>query len=103
MRADADERFAQDVIQRAQRKDPSRKLGEELDALTVGIVKLAKAFENEDLRQLSRSGSKASTTTGSSSSANSTTGGPRSTTRRARTPKTRRNSSNGAPPGKGDA
>ena len=53
MRADVDERFAQDVIQRAQRKDPSRKLGAELDALTVGIVKLAKAFENEDLRQLS--------------------------------------------------
>jgi small-conductance mechanosensitive channel len=53
MRADADERFAQDVIQRTQRKDPSKKLGAELDALTAGIVKLAKAFENEDLKQLS--------------------------------------------------
>jgi small-conductance mechanosensitive channel len=53
MRADADERFAQDVIQRAQRRDPSKKLGTELDALTAGIVQLAKAFENEDLKQLS--------------------------------------------------
>ena len=52
MRADADERFAQDVVQRTKGKDPSKKLGAELDALTAGIVKLAKAFENEDLKQL---------------------------------------------------
>jgi small-conductance mechanosensitive channel len=53
MRADVDERFAQDVILRTKGKDPSKKLGAELDALTAGIVKLAKAFENEDLKQLS--------------------------------------------------
>ncbi|MGB7903363.1 MAG: mechanosensitive ion channel domain-containing protein [Steroidobacteraceae bacterium] len=53
MRADADERFAQDVVQRVRGQDPSKKLGAELDALTAGIVKLAKAFENEDLKQLS--------------------------------------------------
>jgi potassium-dependent mechanosensitive channel len=53
MRADVDERFAQDVILRTKGKDPSKKLGAELDALTAGIVKLSKAFENEDLKQLS--------------------------------------------------
>ena len=52
MRADADERFAQGVIQRAKGRDPSKKLSAELDVLTAGIVKLAKAFENEDLKQL---------------------------------------------------
>ena len=52
MRADADERFAQDVVRRAKGRDPSKKLGAELDVLTAGIVKLAKAFENEDLKQL---------------------------------------------------
>jgi small-conductance mechanosensitive channel len=53
MRADADERFAQGVVQRTKGKDPSKKLGAELDILTAGIVKLAKAFENVDLKQLS--------------------------------------------------
>ncbi|MBK6350898.1 MAG: mechanosensitive ion channel [Proteobacteria bacterium] len=52
LRADADERFAQGVVQRAQGRDPSKKLGAELDALTAGIVKLAKVFDNEDLKQL---------------------------------------------------
>ncbi len=52
-RADVDERFTQDVILRTKGKDPSKKLGAELDALTAGIVKLSKAFENEDLKQLS--------------------------------------------------
>jgi small-conductance mechanosensitive channel len=53
MRADADERFAQGVVQRTKGKDPSKKLGAELDVLTAGIVRLAKAFENVDLKQLS--------------------------------------------------
>ena len=53
LRADADERFAQGVVQRAKGKDPSRKLAAELDDLTAGIVKLAKAFEDVDLKQLS--------------------------------------------------
>jgi potassium-dependent mechanosensitive channel len=53
LRADADERFAQDVVKRTQGKDHSRQLGVELDRLTQGIVQLSKAFENENLRQLS--------------------------------------------------
>jgi small-conductance mechanosensitive channel len=52
-RADADERFAQDVVKRTQGKDHSRQLGAELDLLTQNIVQLSKAFENENLRQLS--------------------------------------------------
>jgi small-conductance mechanosensitive channel len=53
LRADADERFARDVVKRTQGKDQSRSLGTELDRLTQGIVQLSKAFENENLRQLS--------------------------------------------------
>jgi small-conductance mechanosensitive channel len=53
LRADADERFAQEVIKRTQGKDQARELGAELDRLTRGIVQLSKAFENENLRQLS--------------------------------------------------
>ena len=53
MRADIDERFAQDVIARAKGRDPSTKLGQRLDELTAGIVKLSQAMAKEDLRQLS--------------------------------------------------
>jgi small-conductance mechanosensitive channel len=53
MRADVDERFAEDVIVRARGKDPSKTLRAELDALAVGIAELAKVFHKEDLRQLS--------------------------------------------------
>ena len=53
MRADVDERFAQEAVKRAKGKDPGKKLGAQLDALTAGIVKLSKAFENVDLKQLS--------------------------------------------------
>ncbi|MBK7901961.1 MAG: mechanosensitive ion channel [Proteobacteria bacterium] len=53
MRADEDERFAQDAIVRARQMDVGRKLGAELDAITTGIVKLSQASEKEDLKQLS--------------------------------------------------
>ena len=53
MRADIDERFAEDVIVRASGKDPSKALRAELDVLAAGIAKLAKGFAKEDLRQLS--------------------------------------------------
>ena len=50
--ADADERFAQDVIARARQKDLGRKLGQQLDTMTTGIVTLSKTFENVDLKSL---------------------------------------------------
>jgi small-conductance mechanosensitive channel len=53
MRADIDERYAQDVIARAKGRDPSTKLGERLDELTKGIVNLSQTMAKEDLRQLS--------------------------------------------------
>lgn len=53
MRADVDERFAQDVVVRAQRKDSSKALRTQLDDLAAGIVRLSKAFAKEDLKQLS--------------------------------------------------
>lgn len=53
MRADIDERFAEDVIVRAKGKDPSRQLRKELDALSAGITDLSKSFAKVDLRQLS--------------------------------------------------
>ena len=53
IRADVDERFAQDVLQRTRGKDPSPKLGAGLDELTRGIVQLSQSFKNDNLRQLS--------------------------------------------------
>jgi potassium-dependent mechanosensitive channel len=53
MRADEDERFAQDALVRARQKDPGRKLGPDLDVITAGIVSLSKASAKEDLKQLS--------------------------------------------------
>ena len=53
LRADADERFAQDVVRQAKGRDPSAQLGAQLSDLTTGIAKLSKAFENDDLKQLS--------------------------------------------------
>ena len=53
MRADEDERFAQDALVRARKKDAGKKLGAELDAITAGIVNLSKASAKEDLKQLS--------------------------------------------------
>ena len=42
MRADEDERFAQDALVRARQKDTGKKLGAELDAITAGIVNLSR-------------------------------------------------------------
>ena len=53
MRADIDERYAQDVIARTKGRDPSTKLGQRLDELTKGIVNLSQTMGKEDLRQLS--------------------------------------------------
>ena len=53
IRADVDERFAQDVLQRTRGKDPSPKLSAGLDELTRGIVQLSQSFKNDNLRQLS--------------------------------------------------
>jgi small-conductance mechanosensitive channel len=53
LRADVDERFAQDVLQRTRGKDPSPKLSAGLDELTRGIVQLSQSFKNDNLRQLS--------------------------------------------------
>jgi small-conductance mechanosensitive channel len=53
MRADIDERYAQDVITRAKGRDPSTKLSQRLDELTAGIVKLSQTSAKEDLQQLS--------------------------------------------------
>jgi len=52
MRADEDERFAQDALVRARQKDIGRKLGPDLDVITAGIVSLSKASAKEDLKQL---------------------------------------------------
>jgi len=53
IRADVDERFARDVLQRTRGKDPSPKLAAGLDELTRGIVQLSQSFKNDNLRQLS--------------------------------------------------
>ena len=53
MRADEDERFAQDALVRARQKDVGKKLGAELDAITTGIDNLSQASAKEDLKQLS--------------------------------------------------
>jgi small-conductance mechanosensitive channel len=53
VRADIDERFAQDVIDRATGRDPGKTLRAELHDLAAGVTRLSKAFAKEDLRQLS--------------------------------------------------
>lgn len=53
MRADIDERYAQDVTARAKGRDPSTRLGQRLDELTAGIVNLSQTTAKEDLQQLS--------------------------------------------------
>ena len=53
MRADIDERYAQDAIVRTRGRDPSARLGQRLDELSAGIVNLSRSMAKEDLRQLS--------------------------------------------------
>lgn len=52
-RADADERFVQEVVQRAGQRDPTQRLGAELDALSGGISHLSKMFTRDELLELS--------------------------------------------------
>ncbi len=52
-RADADERYAQDVIQRAAGRSPARKLEPRLEQLSAGVGQLAARFKSEELLQLS--------------------------------------------------
>ncbi|MGB5103269.1 MAG: mechanosensitive ion channel domain-containing protein [Steroidobacteraceae bacterium] len=51
-RADADERFAQDVIERAGQRDPSEKLAPRLDALASAVHELSRTLRSEDLHAL---------------------------------------------------
>ena len=53
LRADTDERFLQDVLSHASRKDPAEKLGPRLDQLAGGVAKLASHFKSDELLQLS--------------------------------------------------
>ena len=53
MRADIDERFVQEVLRRAQEKDPSAKLRPRLDELARGIDDLSKSVKRDELKQLS--------------------------------------------------
>ena len=53
MRADVDERFAQEVLARTGRKNSSPKLSAGLDELTRGILQLSQSFKNDNLNQLS--------------------------------------------------
>jgi small-conductance mechanosensitive channel len=53
IRADADERFAQDVIERSQRPDSSAKLHKSLEALGASIQEEKKRFKPDELKLLS--------------------------------------------------
>ena len=52
IRADADERFVQDVMSRARQPDPAAKLVAPLDQLTAGISKLSQTFKRDELKSL---------------------------------------------------
>ena len=53
MRADADERFAQDVIQRSRGQDPAAKLQKRLEALAESVREEGQHIDRDELRQLS--------------------------------------------------
>jgi potassium efflux system protein len=53
LRADGDERFAQDVIERARQRDPGASLTPQLDAITLGIAQLNDSLRKQDLADLS--------------------------------------------------
>ena len=52
MRADADERFVQEVMDRARRPDPTQKLAAPLESMTAGIQKLSQTFKKDELQSL---------------------------------------------------
>src|SRR5512135_3612049 len=53
MRADGDERFAQDVIQRSRGQDPTAKLQKRLEALADSVREEGKHIDRDELRRLS--------------------------------------------------
>jgi potassium-dependent mechanosensitive channel len=53
VRADADERYAQDVIQRSRARDPIDRLGPPLESLAKSVAATAELFKGEDLKILS--------------------------------------------------
>ncbi|MDQ1344489.1 MAG: potassium-dependent mechanosensitive channel [Pseudomonadota bacterium] len=52
-RADADERFARDVIQRSSGRDPTEKFGPRLDALGESVREQSQLFKRDELKLLS--------------------------------------------------
>jgi len=53
LRADSDERFLQDVIQRARTRNPTGRLEPRLEDLSAGVATLAGRFKSDELLQLS--------------------------------------------------
>ncbi len=53
LRADGDERYAQDVISRAKGRSPTAKLEPRLERLSTGVTRLAARFKSDELLQLS--------------------------------------------------
>ncbi len=53
LRADVDERFAQDVVTRARERDPSAKLAPRLAAIAAGIADLNESLRRQDLAEVS--------------------------------------------------
>ena len=53
VRADADERYAQDVMQRSKARDPIERLGPPLEALGKSVAATAELFKGENLQLLS--------------------------------------------------
>jgi small-conductance mechanosensitive channel len=53
VRADADERFARDVIQRSTGRDPTEKFGPRLDALGESVREQSQRFKRDELKLLS--------------------------------------------------
>jgi small-conductance mechanosensitive channel len=53
LRADADERFAQEVVQRSQGRDPTAKLEKRLEALSASVLRESQHFKRDELNLLS--------------------------------------------------
>ncbi len=52
MRADTDERFVQEVMDRARQPDPAQKLAAPLESMAIGIQKLSQTFKRDELQSL---------------------------------------------------
>lgn len=53
LRADADERFAQEVVERSQGRDPSARLEARLEVLAQSVLDESRAVDRDQLRTLS--------------------------------------------------